>query len=154
MGLFNLFKKENKFFTPDERSRIVAAIKEAEKSTSGEIRVFIESHCRYMDALERAGEVFFNLEMDETKEENAVLLYIAMKDHQLAIFADKNIHVKAGEEYWIKEVEAMVASFCKENIAQGIIDCVKDIGEALQLHFPYNQQTDKNELPDDIVFGH
>ncbi len=154
MGLFNFFKKEHKFFTPDERSRIVAAIKEAEKSTSGEIRVFIESHCRYMDALERAGEVFFNLEMDETKEKNAVLVYVAIKDHQLAVFADKHIHEKTGQAYWVKEVATMVASFSRDDIAQGIIDCIKDIGEALQLYFPYNQQTDKNELPDDIVFGH
>jgi hypothetical protein len=30
---------------------------------------------------------------------------------------------------------------------------VIDIGDALHTHFPFDNDTDKNELPDDIVFG-
>jgi uncharacterized membrane protein len=30
---------------------------------------------------------------------------------------------------------------------------VIQIGEALTTHFPYDNDTDKNELPDQIVFG-
>ena len=149
--MFNLFKKE--FFTAEEKKRIVDAIREAEKRTSGEIRVFVESHCRYVDPLERAAEVFFSLEMDETKDHNAVLVYVAMKDRQLAVFGDKGIHEKVGTDYWRKEVELMISKFNSENYGEGISQCVLDIGEALHHYFPYDQDTDKNELPDEIVFG-
>ena len=43
--------------------------------------------------------------------------------------------------------------FKQANLADGLIQCVTDIGEVLYQHFPYNRETDKNELPDDIVFG-
>lgn len=150
--MFSIFKKKQ-FFTAQEREQIVAAIRDAEQRTSGEIRTFIENRCKYMDALDRAAELFFNLQMDKTNDRNAVLLYIALKDRQLAVFGDEGIHRKVGAEYWNQEVNLLVRNFNKENYAEGIRQCVTDIGEALHQHFPYNKTTDKNELPDDIIFG-
>ena len=121
--------------------------------TSGEVRVFIENRCRYMDAFDRAAEIFYQLKMDKTDDRNAVLLYVALKDHQLAVFGDEGIHKKVGPEYWATELKKMIDAFDRENYAEGIRQCVVDIGEALHHHFPYNMDTDKNELPDDIVFG-
>ena len=76
-----------------------------------------------------------------------------MKDHQLAVYGDEGIHKKVGPEYWSAELKKMIDAFDKNNYAEGIRDCVEDIGQALQHHFPFNNDTDKNELPDDIVFG-
>jgi len=150
--LFN-WKKQPAFLTPEESASIVQAIKESERMTSGELRVFVESHCRFVDPVDRAAEVFFNLKMDKTEDRNGVLVYIAVKDHQLAIFGDEGIHKKVGSEFWIEEVRRMTASFSKNSYAEGLRQCVIDIGEALHKHFPFNNDTDKNELPDDIVFG-
>lgn len=150
--MFSLFKKKP-FFNEEEKQQIVAAVRAAEKRTSGEVRVFVESRCRYVDAIDRAAELFFRLEMDETADHNAVLLYVAMKDRQLAVFGDKGIHEKVGTEYWNKEVGLLISNFNKENYAEGISKCVEDIGKALHYFFPYDNDTDKNELPDDIVFG-
>jgi uncharacterized membrane protein len=150
--VFSLFRKKQ-FFSENEKKRIVEAVRDAEKRTSGEVRVFIESRCRYMDALDRAAEIFFTLKMDKTVDRNGVLLYIALKDRQLAVFGDEGIHRKVGTEYWNKEVALLISNFNKENYSEGIRQCVKDIGEALHTHFPYNSNTDKNELPDDILFG-
>jgi uncharacterized membrane protein len=147
------WQKRKEFFTAEEKNRIVEAIRNAERMTSGEVRVFVESRCSYIDAIDRAAELFYNLQMDETDDRNAVLLYIAMKDHQLAVFGDEGIHKKVGDTYWNAEVQKMISSFNKENYADGIKEAVTDIGEALTKHFPYNNDTDKNELPDDIVFG-
>jgi len=47
----------------------------------------------------------------------------------------------------------MLQHFNKANYADGIATVVKEIGDALHTHFPYDEHTDKNELPDDIVFG-
>lgn len=147
------WKKTSSFFTAAEREHIVEAVRESERRTSGEIRVFIEKKCVYMDAVDQAAEIFFKLQMQKTDDRNAVLLYVAIKDRQLAVYGDEGIHKKVGNEYWNREVQQMIQSFNKENYAEGIRQCVIDIGEALHQHFPYDNDTDKNELPDDIVFG-
>ena len=150
--MFSLFRKK-KFFTAEQNQQIVQAIQQAETQTSGEIRVFVESRCSYMDALDRAVEVFSRMQMQNTADRNGVLVYVAVKDRQLAVFGDEGIHKKVGNEYWNNEVTQMITHFNKEDFAEGIRHCVLDIGEALKKHFPYNKDTDINELPDDIVFG-
>jgi uncharacterized membrane protein len=147
------WQKQQEFFRAEEKQRIVEAVRIAERRTSGEIRVFVESRCPYMDAIDRAAEVFYKLKMQDTDDHNAVLVYVAVKDRQLAVFGDEGIHKKVGSAYWDKEVTQMIGSFNKENYADGIRQCIADIGEALHLHFPFDNDTDKNELPDDIVFG-
>ena len=150
--MFSFFRKKD-FFTAEEQQLIIESIRNAERMTSGEVRVFVESKCSYMDAIDRAAELFFQLEMQKTDDRNAVLLYVAMKDRQLAVFGDEGIHKKVGNEYWNNEVHKMITNFNRENYAAGISEVVKDIGEALTKNFPFNNETDKNELPDDLVFG-
>jgi uncharacterized membrane protein len=147
------WQKEAELFSPQEKESILQAIKAAEQRTSGEVRVFIESRCRFVDPLDRAKEVFFELNMDKTAERNGTLIYIASKDHQAAIYGDEGIHQKVGQKYWEDELKKMLLHFRKEHLADGICECVADIGSALHYYFPFNSETDKNELPDDIVFG-
>jgi uncharacterized membrane protein len=151
--VFGFLKRKQSFFHEQELKRIAEAVQQAEMRTSGEIRVYVESRCSYVDAMDRAMEIFLNLQMHKTHDRNAVLLYVAIRDHQLAILGDEGIHRKVGNEYWQKEVTQMIKAFNQDNCADGIIKCVKDIGEALHKHFPYDSKIDKNELPDDIVFG-
>lgn len=152
MGSFHLFKKKP-FFSKEENESIVQSIRDAEKQTSGEIRVFVEHKCRFIDPLDRAYEIFTQLKMNETEHRNGVLFYVALKDKQLAIFADSAIHQAVGEQYWKDVVKHILAFFNKENYATGITECIQKIGEALKSSFPYDGHTDKNELPDEIIFG-
>jgi len=147
------FFRRKDFFSDAEKQQIVTAIGEAEKCTSGEIRVYVESRCRYVDPLDRAAEIFTGLKMEQTAARNAVLLYVALKDRQLAILGDKGIHEKVGSAFWNKEVQLILSQFNKANYAEGIARVVGEVGEALRTHFPYDKDTDTNELPDDIVFG-
>lgn len=151
--MFSFLRKKKSFFNGEETKLIVNAIRHAEKRTSGEVRVFVESRCSWMDAIDRAAEIFFSLQMDKTEQRNAVLVYVAMKDRQLAVFGDEGIHNKVGTEYWNKVVSEMLLSFNKENYVKGIAECAIQIGDALTTHFPFEKDTDKNELPDEIVFG-
>ncbi len=153
MSILSFFKRDKEFFTVEEKQKIVNTVCESEKMTSGEIRIFVESRCSYVDAIDRATELFYKLEMDKTRERNGVLLYVAMTDRQLAVFGDEGIHNKVGSEYWNKEVKKMISRFNKNDYAAGICEVITDIGEALTQYFPYNNDTDKNELPDEIVFG-
>jgi len=147
------WQKKIEFFTDEEKQRIIAALREAEKRTSGEVRIFVESRCRFVDAIDRAAEIFFQLKMDMTEKRNAVLVYVAMRDRQLAVYGDDGIHKAVGKEFWNNEVNKMSEQFSRESFADGICSIVKDIGIALHYHFPYDDDKDKNELPDDIVFG-
>jgi uncharacterized membrane protein len=151
--VFSFLRNRKEFFTADEKQVIAEAIQKAEQRTSGEVRVFVESRCRYVNAIDRAVEIFGNLQMYKTDLRNAVLVYVAVKDKQLAVFGDEGIHQKVGNEYWANEVIKMITAFNRDNFAEGIRQCVLNIGEALCTHFPYDKNTDKNELPDDIVFG-
>jgi uncharacterized membrane protein len=152
MALFPSFRKSD-FFSEEEKKQVVEAIQAAELTTSGEVRIFIESRCRFVDPLDRAAELFWNLKMDYTKDRNAVLVYVAVRDHQFAVFADQGIHEKVGNEFWNKEVQAMKRHFTQNHYADAVTQVVKDVGIALQFHFPFNRETDKNELPDEIIFG-
>jgi Predicted membrane protein len=148
------FLRKKEFFSYHEREAITEAIRQAEQKTSGEVRVYVESRCRFVDPLDRAAEIFWGLKMDLTKDRNGVLIYVALKDHQFAILADQGIHEKVGQEFWNREVATMREHFKKAHPAEAIIHVIKDVGDALHTFFPYDRDTDKNELPDDIVFGH
>ncbi|RYF85080.1 MAG: TPM domain-containing protein [Chitinophagaceae bacterium] len=152
MGLLPFTIKKS-IFTAEETQRIVSAIRTSEQKTSGEIRVFIEAKNTYVSPMDRAVEVFAHLKMEQTDHRNGVLLYIAHKHHEVALFADEGIYQKAGAEFWNKEVTNMIANFRDNHLPEGIIQCVLDVGEALAAAFPYIPTEDKNELPDDIVFG-
>ena len=152
MGLFSLFKKRE-FFSAEDKAQIVEAIRIAERETSGEIRIYVESKNAYVDPIDRAAEVFFKLKMQETEHRNAVLLYIAMDHHELALFADEGIYQKAGAEYWNAAVKNMLGQFTKDNVSNGIAQCILQVGQTLKEKFPYIPTEDRNELPDDIVFG-
>jgi uncharacterized membrane protein len=146
------FNKKKSFFTAEQQQQMVDAIQRAEKNTSGEVRVFVESKCKYVDPVDRAREIFFSLKMENTKDRNAVLLYLALDDKQLALFADEGIYQRLGAEYWNLEVRKIIAAFTKDDYTGGTCACVEDIGEALKQQFPY-ELADKNELPDTIIFG-
>jgi uncharacterized membrane protein len=149
---FSLFKRKP-LFDDAQQQVIVEAIQAAEKCTSGEIRVFVESRCRFVDPLDRAAEVFAGLNMQRTTARNGVLVYVALKDRQLAVLGDQGIHQKVGQEFWNQQVRNILSHFNKADYAGGIASVVTEIGHALEAHFPFDRSTDTNELPDDIVFG-
>ena len=101
------------------------AIRKAEQRTSGEVRVFVESplpFCRC--AVDRAVEIFTELEMHKTEERNGTLVYVAVKDKQAAVFGDEGIHQKVGQKYWEDEVNKMLLYFKHAHLAEGIMQCI------------------------------
>lgn len=106
-----------------------------------------------VNPVHRAKEIFDSLQMDKTDQRNAVLLYVAMKDRQLAVYGDEGIHNKVGYEFWNAEIKTMLIHFNQQHYSEGLVKIINDIGEVLVAHFPYDNKGDKNELPDDIVFG-
>ena len=141
----------NNFFSEDEQGRIVAAIKEAEKQTSGEIRLFVEARSK-VEILDRAAFIFQKLGIQNTKNRNGVLFYIAYEDRQFAIIGDAGINHVVEDNFWDNIKEEMQKHFAGGRFVDGLINGVKQSGEALKKYFPYKPD-DKNELPDEIALG-
>ena len=133
-----------------EQEVIKQSIEWAEKATSGEIRVCVESKCD-LDAYERAVECFYDLKMDTTKLRNGVLVYVALDDKKFAIIGDKGINTLVSEDFWDSTKALMLEKFKIEQIAEGISVGIIEAGKQLKKYFPYSSD-DVNELSDDIVF--
>lgn len=141
-----------RFLSKSEEKTIISAIKEAENTTSGEVRVHIEDRCKADDIITRAKEVFAELKMHETELKNGVIIYIATKDQKMAIWGGKGIHEKVGQDFWEEEIKLMQRYFQADDYESGIKDAVLMVGQKLKEFFPY-QKDDVNELSDDISYG-
>ena len=143
--------KVEDFLTAEEEAAVVAAIVEAEKNTSGEIRVHIEAHTNE-DHYERAKAIFHFLKMDNTKEENGVLIYVAVADKKFVVLGDKGINKVVPKDFWHSTKEAIENQFIRRNFKQGLIDGVSMAGKALASHFPW-EHNDTNELSNEVSKG-
>jgi uncharacterized membrane protein len=139
------------FFSVADQNRIIESIRLAELATSGEIRVHIEEHCPG-DPIERAKEMFFSLNMNETEQQNGVLIYLALLDKKFAILGDKGIHALVHDSFWQSEKDLMKSYFVKSDYTEGLVQAIEKVGEKLKVNFPY-QKDDTNELSNDISFG-
>ncbi len=144
--------KVEDFLTKQEEEEIVEAIRKAEKATSGEIRVHIEKTHGDKDIFERSMEVFHLLKMDNTKEENGVLIYVAVEDRDFVIYGDKGINEVVPTNFWESTKDAIVAQFKSGNFKQGLIDGILKAGQELQYHFPWSEGG-TNELSNTISKG-
>lgn len=143
--------KVEAFLSPQEEEEIVDAILKAEKNTSGEIRVHIEASAK-LDHFSRAQQVFHFLKMDNTKDENGVLLYVAVEDKKFVIYGDKGIDKAVPKGFWDTTKETISSHFKEGNFKQGIIGGVLKAGKELETHFPWHHN-DTNELSDAISKG-
>ena len=138
-------------FSDQQRHTIENAIREAEKNTSGEIRVHLESTCS-SNVLDRCAYLFDKLEMNKTELRNGVLFYMAVVDHKFAVIGDAGINQKVAENFWNEINETMKTHFIQGDFVGGLTMAIIRCGEQLKVHFPY-QKNDVNELPDEISFG-
>ncbi|MBI5555008.1 MAG: TPM domain-containing protein [Elusimicrobia bacterium] len=141
--------KPGKFFTLEEKERIVAAIKEAEQQTSGEIRVQLEIKTP-APVLERAKELFYQIGMDKTSGKTGVLIYLATREKLFAIIGDEGINKVVPANFWDEVRDIMQEHFRNDRFAEGLEEAIKRVGEKLKVYFPY-QVDDKNECPDEII---
>lgn len=138
--------------TETQQKEVVAAIREAEMATSGEVRVHIEHHCPTEDVLDRAKEVFKHLGMHRTELKNGVLFYVAVGDRKFAVIGDRGINERVPHDFWNQVRDLMREQFAHQKYAEGLSEGIKQAGQQLKMFFP-RQQDDKNELSDDISFG-
>jgi uncharacterized membrane protein len=138
------------FLSETDKQRVVAAVADAEKKTSGEIRVHLETECKE-DVLDRAAALFVKLDMHKTEQRNGVLIYVSTNDHKLAILGDAGINKVVPENFWDDAKNTMIAAFKENRYADGLVDAIKMAGDKLNAFFPW-QTGDKNELSNEISY--
>jgi uncharacterized membrane protein len=143
--------KVEAFLSKEEELEVVEAIRLAEQNTSGEIRVHIEKETS-IAPMERAVEVFDLLKMGNTQDRNGVIIYVAVKSKQFAIYGDQGINNKVTDTFWDSTKDIMLQHFKNGNNKQALVDGIHDAGEQLKTHFPY-QEDDVNELSNEISKG-
>ncbi|SNR14389.1 TPM domain-containing protein [Tenacibaculum jejuense] len=139
------------FLSKAEEQEIVEAIRQAELNTSGEIRVHIEATTS-LSHYDRALEVFKMLNMDQTKAENAVLIYVAVVDHKFVIYGDKGINAVVPNDFWETTRDIIQHNFKNGNFTAGLVQGVLKAGEELKAHFPWDKD-DVDELPNEVSKG-
>lgn len=139
-----------KFFSEAESVKINSAIKEAERTTSGEIKVVIARHC--WGKLEaKAAKIFRELGLHKTKERNCVLVLFIVTNREFLIHGDQGIHEKVGQRFWEDIRDKMTTAFQQDDFGVGISEGVRLIGERLSEYFPY-QKDDIDEISDEIIY--
>lgn len=138
------------FFTAEQKAQIENAITEAEKLTSGEIRLHIDSNCKG-DVLDEAVKIFTKLDMDKTELRNGVLFYLSIDDHKFAVIGDKGINATVPNGFWDCIYRQIVDYFQKAEYTEGLCWAILEAGKQLVAHFPI-QADDTNELTNEISF--
>ncbi|RRB11104.1 TPM domain-containing protein [Larkinella knui] len=136
-------------FTPEEQQQIIQAIRSAELETSGEIRVHIELLCPVPDVMDRAVQVFRQLNMDQTAQRNGVLFYLATDDRKFAVLGDEGIDKVVPADFWETTKEVMRENFRAGRFTQGFCLGIERAGQQLRQYFP-RLNNDSNELSDEI----
>ncbi len=128
---------------------MVTAIREAERHTSGEIRVYV-SRARPADPRTAAIRRFQRLGMEGTAERNGVLLYFVPATRQFTILGDEAIHRHLAAGLWEQIAEDMSAALRAGDATTAVEQAIARLGRELAAHFP-REAGDRNELPDEIV---
>jgi len=145
-------------FTEADLDAIAAAVRDAERGTSAEIRVHVERRVahglrrRTTDPMERARQVFAALAMHRTVHRAGVLVYLAIEDRKLAIVGDEGIHARVGDDYWTGVRDRMVERLRAGAVRGAVIGAVSEVGTSLARFFPRGPD-DVDELPDDVSLG-
>jgi uncharacterized membrane protein len=140
------------FLSDTQKTEIINAIQTAERNSSGEIRVHIEKICSSENVLDRAAEVFAEIGMINTAQQNGVLFYLSIDDRKFAVIGDKGIDKVVPENFWESTKILLRTHFSQGQFTEGLVKGIHLAGEQLKHFFPY-QSDDVNELPDEISFG-
>jgi uncharacterized membrane protein len=150
--LFHQKAMPQNFLSDTQKTEIINAIQAAERNSSGEIRVHIEKICSTENALDRAAEVFAEIGMINTAQQNGVLFYLSIDDRKFAVIGDKGIDKVVPENFWESTKSLLRIHFSQGQFTEGLVKGIHLAGEQLKHFFPY-QSDDINELPDEISFG-
>lgn len=151
--IFTTGWKSKRLFPKKTMEHITAVVRESELKHRGEIRVCIEAALEPIQIIrgvrgrDRAVEMFSQLRVWDTEENNGVLIYLLIADHDIEILADRGIVKNAPSDFWNLICSQIEESFKEKKFEEGIIQAIQYIEKLLIEKYPKNGN-DPNELPD------
>lgn len=140
-------------FPDSAMTAVEQAIGKSEKLHRGEVRFAVEDSLDGMalfagqSARERAIEVFSLLRVWDTEENNGVLIYLLLADHDIEIVADRGINAKVSADEWESICHAMEAALRRGELGAAVVAGVEEVSRLLARHYP-PRPGDRNELAD------
>ncbi len=134
-------------------ANIEKAIKASEATHAGQIRFVVEGALdgaplfKDQPARERAIDVFAQLRLWDTVNNNGILIYLLLADRDVEIVADRGISQKVQQAEWEKICRVMEAEFRAKNFEGGVLKGISAVTKLLAKHFPASGRHG-NELPD------
>lgn len=150
--IFSLPNAVDNCFSKATMQHIESAIASSERTHLGEIRFAVESDLSMLEifrkksAKKRAIEVFSQLRVWDTEQNNGVLIYLLLADHDFEIVADRGIHQYVGSDGWESLSKQMEALFRQGKFEAGVLHGIAEIGALLAKHYPATGENN-NELP-------
>lgn len=142
------------YLSKDDLQKLSSVIGEAEKSTSGEIRVVVRHKRRWNEKSltlhDLALKEFHHLGMQNTRDRTGILILILFSEHAFQIIADQGIHTKVEGGTWDAIAAGITSHFKDGNYVKGITDAVIAVGTILAKYFP-RKADDANELSNEII---
>lgn len=157
MRLFrHLFAPSSRRLFPEPvLQRIAETVARDELRHRGEIRFAVEARLGIaalrngVTARHRALEVFSQLRVWDTRENNGVLIYLLLADRRIEIVADRGLDDRVSPEQWRGVCLLMEERMAAGEPASAALAGVSAAGDLLIEHFPMvDPDTDRNELPD------
>ena len=137
--------------TPQEEARLVEAIRRAEQGNRGEVLVHVERRCVGGNALARAMALFEKL-VRQTAADTGVILYVAVEERKVAVFAGRGVRGAAMPGFWESVVEAVTEGLERGELVSGLEVAVERMGGLLRTVIP-GEDVAGNELPDRVSQG-
>lgn len=137
------------FFTQEQQSTLLQAIREAERNSSGEIRIHVIRSTQE-DLLSKGQRLFEKLGMTKTRDRNGILFLLELSHRRFAILGDRGIHQKVPAEFWEDIRKLLFGHFHEGRFVEGLCAGIALCGEKLKSFYPW-QSDDKNEVADEIT---
>jgi uncharacterized membrane protein len=137
------------FLAQLDQERIVKSIGDAERQTSGEIRVHIQPRVTGGELRFVAERTFERLGMTKTALRNGVLLFIASEERQFMLLGDKGIDESVPPGFWDEIAAKLTDRFKSGEFTDGIVEAIIAAGEQLKQFFP-RRDDDIDELSNEI----
>jgi len=134
----------------EQAVRVAEAVADAERTTSGELKVVLTRYC-WGPLLHKGEALFRKHKLHETRERNAVMILVVLKNRELLLFGDRGIDEHVEDGFWVETRDAMLTHLRDGRLADGLIDGIGRIGERLAKHFPAGADN-PDELSNEVVY--
>ncbi len=141
-----------KLFGREETERISAAVAEAERKTSAEIKVVVLGHS-WQDIRDTADRIFRQHGLRETRERNAVLILLVLANHEFLVYGDEGVHKHVRQAFWNDARDTIASRLAQGRFCEGLCEGIRLIGSRLAPYFPA-AENQPNEIPNEPIFEH